>query len=118
MNSREKGQLGEEIACNYLKKNGVKIIDRNYLTKYGEIDLIGFEKKTIIFIEVKLRNNRSFGLPVEGISDSKKRRIYNAALYYLSNNNIDYRECRFDILSILFSVDSFYKIEWYKEVIF
>ena len=118
MNSREKGRLGEQIACNYLEKKGIKIIKRNYLTKYGEIDLIGFEKKTIIFIEVKLRNNISFGLPVEAVSDSKRRKIYNVAQEYLLNNISDYKGCRFDILSILYKTDSFYKIEWYKEVIF
>jgi putative endonuclease len=52
MNKKEIGKEGENIAAKYLQKNGIEILNRNYNTKYGEIDLIGIENKTIIFIEV------------------------------------------------------------------
>ncbi len=65
------GRLGEDIAAKFLENNGVRIIKRNYFTKYGEIDLIGIENKTIIFIEVKLRQNRNFGSPYETINAKK-----------------------------------------------
>ncbi|MBQ2124942.1 MAG: YraN family protein, partial [Spirochaetales bacterium] len=60
----KKGRSGEDLAAEFLAKQGVEIIERNYHTKFGEIDLIGFDKSTIIFIEVKLRNNDNFGTPV------------------------------------------------------
>ena len=113
-NNTEIGQRGEEIAAEFLKKQGVDIIEKNYHTKFGEIDLIGFDKSTIIFIEVKLRNNDNFGTPVEAITQTKLKRIYKSALWYISmhKNNYDYR---FDVIAIRKdNINRCYHLEWFK----
>ena len=113
-NNTEIGKRGEEIAAEFLKKQGVDIIEKNYHTKFGEIDLIGFDKSTIIFIEVKLRNNDNFGTPVEDITQKKLKRIYKSALWYISmhKNNYDYR---FDVIAIRKdNINRCYHLEWFK----
>ncbi|MBN2544661.1 MAG: YraN family protein [Spirochaetes bacterium] len=114
MTKKEFGRLGEKIALNFLKKNGIKIINENYFTKYGEIDLIGLENETIIFVEVKLRNNFNYGFPIEAVDAKKIKRIKKTAETFLQNFN-DFKKCRFDILLIfLYNLNS-YKIEWLKD---
>ena len=117
MNKRELGGFGEDIAANFLEKRGICIIKRNYFTKYGEIDLIGFKNKTIIFTEVKLRNNNNFGLPIEGITKKKLKRFQDTAQFFISENNIDYENIRFDVIC-LYLIGEKYKIEWLKNQYF
>ena len=115
MNKRETGKNGEELAVKFLEKNGIQIIKRNYFSKYGEIDLIGFENQTIIFIEVKLRNNIEFGSVYESVTESKVKRIYNSAKDFLSNSDINYNDCRFDVILINFDkAANNYTFEWFK----
>ena len=117
MNKREMGRIGEDLAANFLEKQNIKIIKRNYFTKYGEIDLIGFKNKTIIFTEVKLRNNNNFGLPIEGITKNKFKRYQNAIQIFISENNINYDNIRFDVIC-LYLIGEKYKIEWLKNQYF
>ncbi len=119
MNKRELGRIGEDIAVSFLENRGIKIIKRNYFTKYGEIDLIGFKNKTIIFTEVKLRNSDSFGLPAEAITEDKFKKYQNAAQIFLMENDIFYNNIRFDVICL--NSDGFnekYKIEWLKNQYF
>jgi putative endonuclease len=113
MDKRETGRFGEDLAEKFLEKNGIKILTKNYFTKYGEIDLIGFQNRTIIFIEVKLRNSTAYGEPGEAISKDKLKKISLAADIYLSLTKIEYDECRFDAVLISRQFGN-YKIEWLK----
>lgn len=94
------GKLGEDYATLYLLKNKYKIIARNYRCKLGEIDIIVKNKNTLIFVEVKARKNTRFGNAVEAITQEKQKHIYNTALYYISNNSINYEEIRFDAIEV------------------
>lgn len=115
MNNKKKGRTGEEIARKFLENNGVTILKSNYLTKFGEIDLIGIENKTIIFIEVKLRKSLSYGLPEESINKKKLQKLQKVMDYFLSKTTIEYDQCRFDVMSILYSAQSgLYSINWLK----
>ena len=110
----EKGRTGEELAAEFLSKQGIEIIERNYHTKFGEIDLIGFDKSTIIFIEVKLRNNDNFGTPVEAVTQTKLKRIYKSAQLYISENESNY-DYRFDVIAISKdNINRCYHLEWFK----
>ena len=110
----EKGRTGEELAAEFLSKQGIEIIERNYHTKFGEIDLIGFDKSTIIFIEVKLRSNDNFGSPVEAVTQAKLKRIYNSALWYISEHKSNY-DYRFDVIAIRKdNIKRCYHLEWFK----
>jgi putative endonuclease len=117
MNNRKIGKENEEIASKFLTNQGLKIINKNYFTKFGEIDLIGIENKTIIFIEVKFRSNENFGKPFESVNIWKQEKIRNAADYYLSENDFSDFDCRFDVVSLTPSQNNF-KIEWLKNQYF
>ncbi len=114
-NSRETGKMGEEFASLYLSKNGINIIDRNYFSKFGEIDLIGIENKTIIFIEVRLRSTKDFGLPFESITKSKLHKLEKTILGYLSEKEYGDYDCRFDIISLIYNEnEENFCVEWLK----
>lgn len=100
------GKTGEGLAEGFLKKNGYKILARNFKTKIGEIDIIAIDKDTISFVEVKTRQTDRFGLPQEAISSFKQRQISKAALAYLKDNNLLNKKARFDVVSIILSQDS------------
>ena len=99
------GKSGEETAAGLLKKNGYKIIVRNYKSKLGEIDIIAKDKDTYCFIEVKTRHSDRFGMPSEAVLKSKQRQISKAALMFLKQNNLLDKKARFDVVSIIYSKD-------------
>ena len=98
---QEIGKKGESVAVRYLKKQGYKIIEQNYRSKVGEIDIIAREKRTLVFVEVKTRSSRSFGSPKWAVTPKKQKAISMAALYYLKMTNQANAAARFDVVSIL-----------------
>ncbi len=76
------GKKGEQLAAQYLQKHGFRIIDRNFKARYGEIDIIALEGKTLVFIEVKTRTDRSFGMPEEAVTSRKLSEVVKTAQYY------------------------------------
>lgn len=94
------GKSGEEAAADFLKKNGYKILFRNYRTKLGEIDIIAVDKDTFCFIEVKTRHSLKFGAPSEAISGFKQRQISKAALLFLKKKNFLDKKARFDVVTV------------------
>lgn len=90
MNNKELGKWGEDYTLSKLKKEGYKLLNRNYITPYGELDLILKKKSGLIFIEVKTKTNLIFGLPREEVTKNKLNHIKKAIYYYLKQNKIDY----------------------------
>lgn len=87
--NRDKGNLGENLACEFLKKEGYAIIETNYQKRTGEIDIVARKKDVLHFVEVKTRSESSletFGLPEDAVNTQKKRKIIRTALYYLQEN--------------------------------
>ena len=84
--NRAIGAKGEEIASNYLKQNGYQILDRNNLTRWGELDLIVTKNKTLVFVEVKFKTTEEFGTPEEMISQNKLIQVKRTAEMYLAIN--------------------------------
>ena len=110
--TKQEGDLGEAIATKFLKKSGYKILELNYRTPLGEIDIIAKDKETIVFVEVKTRSSKKFGLPGEAVNYQKQRHIRNSALYYLKSKGLlDKVSARFDVISILMSNITDYEIE-------
>ncbi len=99
--NKYKGDIGEQLATNYLKKNKYKILARNYKNKIGEIDIIARQKKTIVFIEVKTRSSLQFGNPSEAVNFHKQTKIRQVAECYLQQFKIKYSDLRFDVIEIL-----------------
>ena len=99
--TKEQGRSGEDLAQDYLRKQGYKIIERNYHCRYGEIDLIARDGETLVFVEVKSRRSTAFGTPEEAVGAAKQKKISIVALWYLAERNIHDTAARFDVVSIL-----------------
>ena len=102
--TRALGRHGEDIAWEYLKRRGYRILERNYRCRYGEIDLVAKDGETIVFIEVKSRRTAAFGDPEEAVSLAKQKKISTVALNYLKDKGLYDRPARFDVVSVLASV--------------
>lgn len=110
MNTRVKGNEYELKCVKYLEKAGVSRIIRNYRCRSGEVDIIGYDKDTVVFFEVKYRSSSKSGFGSEAVGFSKQRKISKVAGYYLMANHLNMdTSVRFDVLS----VDGD-KITWYK----
>lgn len=97
---------GESLARKFLKKNGYKILKRNYVSRYGEIDIVAFDRGVIAFVEVKTRQSDIFGPPELAITNKKRGKIIRTALNYLMANKIEEIDYRFDVVSIMFEEGS------------
>lgn len=101
LNQRQKfGKDSESVAVRHLKKNGYKILQQNYRTKIGEIDIIAKDKQTLVFVEVKARKSVHFGSPKWAVTPKKQRKISMVALYYLKATKQNNIKARFDVVAI------------------
>lgn len=102
MNNREIGAKYEKIAEEYLKKQGLKLLTKNYRIKYGEIDLIFLDKEYLVFCEVKYRQFSNFGSPLEAVNKKKVKNIRKVAEFYLIQHLYkENQKIRFDCVGIL-----------------
>ena len=108
------GSKGEDVAAKFLKRNGYRIIARNYKTPLGEIDIIAKDGNTIVFIEVKTRTSYAFGYPFESVTTKKKQKLKNLALLYLKKHGHQ-SAARFDVISISSDNDMKMDIEHIKD---
>ena len=84
------GKSGEDRACRFLKRKGYKIVDRNYFSRFGEIDIIAQNKEYLVFVEVKTRSNFFWGYPAEAVDKEKfKHNFKNMLTSYPLINNLD-----------------------------
>lgn len=105
------GKMGEDLAAEFLKKRGCKIIERNCRKKFGEIDIIMLDKNELVFVEVKTRTSDSSGFPLESVTVAKQNKIRNlASIYSQQHSEFDKMNLRFDCIGILKKGDN-YEIE-------
>jgi putative endonuclease len=93
------GQWGEKIALDFLKAQGMKILERNFRCPAGEIDIIARSSRQIVFAEVKTRTSGMFGTPQEAVNKRKQQQIIRVAQWYLEQNPLNLQP-RFDVLAI------------------
>ncbi len=96
----ELGRWGERAACQFLQRQGYRIIKRGYRSALGEIDIIAQDKGTVAFIEVKTRRSDDYGPPQSSVTKGKQHQLRKVASLYLKRNALE-AECRFDVVSIL-----------------
>ena len=101
MNTSQIGTQGEEQALQFLLKQGCKLLARNYRVKGGEIDLIVYDKNTLVFAEVKTRASQAFGGPFAAITPAKQKRIALAAALFIKTNRPKFDSIRFDAIAVL-----------------
>ena len=101
------GQAGEKFAAEYLERNGLRVLQRNWRGIEGEIDIIAIEEtpqgNELVFCEVKSRHDTRWGYPVEAVNGQKQRRLRRAAGEYLSSvkESVGVSEIRFDVIEVI-----------------
>ncbi len=95
------GKTGEDLALDYLKSHGYFVLEKNFTSKFGEIDIIAKKEHSLYFIEVKTRSNTNFGEPYEAVNKRKIYHIKKAAQYYLLKNNYNDYKLKVAVFSIL-----------------
>lgn len=101
MNNHEIGNLGEDAASEYLKKNGYIVIERNYRLRTGEIDIIATIDDFLVFVEVKFRENDLLARPGAAVGREKINKIVKTSLHYMQKHNDFERMVRYDVIEIL-----------------
>lgn len=94
------GKRGEDIAAEFLKKTGYKIIEKNFQKRYGEIDIVAVEDQTLVFIEVKTRTSSNFGSPLEAITPWKIKALVHSCNFYKSIHPELPESLRIDVVSV------------------
>lgn len=102
MYKKNLGNYGEDIAIKYLEESGYKILDRNFITKKGEIDIIAYYRNEYIFIEVKTRSSNKYGRPIEAVNKIKEHNIIESSKYYIYKNKLENKYIRYDIIEVYF----------------
>lgn len=109
--NREKGNSGEEIACAYLKQCGYRILNRNFTTSIGEIDIVVTDEHTLIFVEVKSKYSGEFGFPSEMVNYHKRNKINQVACQYIKKFRLFNSAVRFDVIEVFLGENKVNHIE-------
>lgn len=116
MNRKSLGRQGEEATERFLAKQGYKIIDRNFHTRWGELDIIAQDGDTVVFTEVKTRTESDFAQPEESVTITKQDHLRKAAeLWLLENYQGELPACRFDVVSVTLDKEGKAKIEHFPD---
>lgn len=113
-NKQAQGQIGEDLACQHLQKKGLTLVERNYRSPRGEIDLIMRDGKVLVFIEVRRRSNPNYGGAAATIDARKQAKIIATALHYLQQQpHLGKLAARFDVVAI--NGKTAVEIDWIKD---
>ncbi|MCR5676228.1 MAG: YraN family protein [Lachnospiraceae bacterium] len=119
MNKRAIGAKYEEMALEYLLRNGVRFVTRNFTCRSGEIDLIVRDGKYLVFVEVKYRTGDRFGSAAEAVSLRKQQRISRAAAFYLRRFGYSFdTPVRFDVITLNAPPGEPVRIQWFQNAFF
>ena len=110
LTKQELGKCGEKIATKYLKENSYQIVQRNYRCRFGEIDIIAYKDNYLIFVEVKTKQNDKFGSPQAEVNLRKQKKLQQLARYYISQNQDQNIDFRFDVIGIMYRGVEDYKL--------
>lgn len=110
INKRQTGTEYETLAVDYLKKQGVRITERNFRNRFGEIDIIGYDGEYLVFFEVKYRRDDKKGSPAEAVSPKKSHTICRVADFYRMKHGVsEFAPMRFDVIAICGE-----EIQWFR----
>ena len=94
------GQEGEKRAVDFLKKKKYRIIETNFTTKSGEIDIIAEQGGVLVFIEVKSRTDNVYGHPLDAVTPAKQKKLVQVANRFRARNEVWDHDCRFDVVTV------------------
>lgn len=115
MDRQLRGRLAENAAAHYLKEQGYQIVERNFRSALGEIDIIAEEDDYLVFVEVRSKKNSECGLPQETVNWKKQAQVKRMASQYLNNKSAWHRNCRFDVVGVLFDNATIQSLELIKD---
>ena len=98
--TKQRGDIAEQEALQHLKSFGLRLIEQNFYSRGGEIDLIMSDQDCLVFIEVRYRKTNKYGSAAESVNSQKQSRIIHAAQCYLQKHTETYRNYRFDVVAI------------------
>lgn len=105
------GQQGEDFGALFLEGRGHVLLARNWRGRYGELDLVSLEGKTLVFTEVKTRRGQKFGAPQNAVTRVKQQKLCLTALEFIAAHGYESSNVRFDVLALQYNCDGF-KPEW------
>lgn len=112
--TQEIGQAAENAALQYLQQQGLRWVTSNFRCRLGEIDLIMYDRDSLVFVEVRYRQSSQFGDSLESVTTVKQDKLTRTASFYLQQQNLsDNRVCRFDVVGITAKAGKI-SIEWIK----
>ncbi len=100
MNTKPLGRKGENLAASHLRDRGWEILERNYRTRLGEIDLVCRDHDTIVFVEVKARTSADFARPDESVTHRKQAKLRRLVEEYLVTHRLESADVRLDVLGV------------------
>ena len=105
MTPRLDGSVAEEAAARHLAAQGYKIVQRNLVTRFGEVDIVAVEGGMIVFVEVKSRASNVYGHPEDRVDRKKQRTLRRIAELYIEQRRLFDQPCRFDVVALTASPD-------------
>ncbi len=113
---RSTGEMGEDVAHRYLRGRGCTVVARNYRMRSGagELDLVVWHRKTLVFVEVKTRSTGEFGEPERAVDGEKQQKVIRAGRDYARRAGVEWECTRFDIVSVV-AEKSRVRIEWIQD---
>lgn len=98
--SKQQGDTAEALAAQYFARNGYTVLERNFKTREGEVDLVVEKGIALVFVEVRFRKSVAFGTPLDTVHHGKRRKVLLAALEWVTRHEQMNRLIRFDVLSV------------------
>ena len=117
MNAKDElGRTGEQVAVQYLERAGLRILDRNWRSTIGELDIVAAERRVLVVCEVKTRSGAGFGTPLEAITRHKQARLRRLAAQWLVAHGVLFDEVRIDVIGVLKDSRGEFQIEHVRGV--
>ena len=110
------GRTGEQVAAEYLERAGLRVLDRNWRSATGEIDIVATERRVLVVCEVKTRSGTGFGTPLEAITRNKRTRLRRLAAQWLVAHGVLFDEVRIDVIGVLRDSGGEFQIEHVRGV--
>ena len=107
------GNSGERFAVSFLERQGLVVLERNYVYDHGEIDIVAKDGNVLVFVEVKLRRSSRFGTPEEAVTPAKQALIRRTAEGYVRERGVVDADCRFDVIAIT-SSDGTVRLKYFR----
>lgn len=104
MGNQDVKVLGEDAAAEFLVRNGMRVLDRNWRARFGEIDIVAMDGDTLVFVEVKARTREGAIAPFEAVDHKKQSRLRRLAEAYMAYRRPQFSSCRFDVVSVIANV--------------